>query len=197
MVAVSGARFDGARGRRCRAPNLLAGDDDGVAIDDSGWADDVGGRRSRGESGDQQHERRRRRMRNSEGPMRRRGRETRPADAAAVEMLDEAGRAYPGFEAVSVRVGCPWRRCGRKAKSRISASVTRRISSSRSTASIRQQYGENGEEQWRWSRAAFAARGRDRHRAGALSCTLGGYSGARCWVNHSTAACEAVSNSST
>ena len=39
--------------------------------------------------------------------MRRRGRETRPADAAAVEMLDEAGRACPGLKAAAGRVGGP------------------------------------------------------------------------------------------
>ena len=39
--------------------------------------------------------------------MRRRGRETRPADAAAVEMLDEAGGAYPRLEPAPIRVGGP------------------------------------------------------------------------------------------
>jgi hypothetical protein len=39
--------------------------------------------------------------------MRRRGREARPADAAAVEMLDEAGGAYPRLELAPIRVGGP------------------------------------------------------------------------------------------
>ena len=39
--------------------------------------------------------------------MRRRGREARPANAAAVEMIDEAERAHPGLEAASVRVYGP------------------------------------------------------------------------------------------
>jgi hypothetical protein len=43
----------------------------------------------------------------SEGLMRRCGRQARPADAAAVEMLDQTGRAYPGRELASIRVGRP------------------------------------------------------------------------------------------
>jgi hypothetical protein len=39
--------------------------------------------------------------------MRWRGRQARPANTAAVEMIDEAGRAYPGFEAASIRIGGP------------------------------------------------------------------------------------------
>ena len=39
--------------------------------------------------------------------MRRSGRQARPADAAAVEMLDEAGRACSGLDPASVCVGGP------------------------------------------------------------------------------------------
>ena len=39
--------------------------------------------------------------------MRRRRRQARPADAAAVEMLDEAGRVCLGLESASIRVGGP------------------------------------------------------------------------------------------
>jgi hypothetical protein len=39
--------------------------------------------------------------------MRRRGLQARPADAAAVKMLDQAGCAHPGLEAASIRVGGP------------------------------------------------------------------------------------------
>jgi hypothetical protein len=39
--------------------------------------------------------------------MRRRGRQARPADAAAVEVIDQASRAHPRLELASVRVGGP------------------------------------------------------------------------------------------
>jgi hypothetical protein len=76
--------------------------------------------------------------------MRLHGRETRPANAAAVEMLDEAGRACPGIELASIRVEGQLRRAGRNLESRMSASASRSIRISRSTASIRRRYGENG-----------------------------------------------------
>jgi len=39
--------------------------------------------------------------------MRWRGRQARPANTTAVEMIDETGRAHPGFQAASIRIGGP------------------------------------------------------------------------------------------
>jgi hypothetical protein len=71
--------------------------------------------------------------------MRRRGRKTGETDAAAIKVLDEAGRAYPGRQLASIRIGgpvtMPRSKC-RIAHQRFGA-VSRRIRVSRSTASIR------------------------------------------------------------
>jgi hypothetical protein len=95
-----------------------------IAIDDRGRARQLGGRRPRGESADQQQ--------TGESGMaqlgfakrrlvRRRGRDTRPADAAAVEMLDEAGRACSGLDPAPALV----KAAGEKRNRRISAWVSR------------------------------------------------------------------------
>ena len=94
-LAVGGADLLELGGVDAAQPNPLAGDDDGVAVDDRGRAGDISERRGRRESSEQQW----RHSGSSEGPMRR-GQETRPADAAAAERTGDAGRTYPGLQAV-------------------------------------------------------------------------------------------------
>jgi hypothetical protein len=111
LLAVGGAGLAQLGRVDAVQPNPFAGGGEGVAINDRSLAGYIGERRPCGESANQQQTGESG-MARGIGSVRRRlvprrGRETRPADATAVEMLDEAGRAYPSRELVTIRVYRP------------------------------------------------------------------------------------------
>jgi hypothetical protein len=129
-------RSGAARGRRCPAGGPLAGDDEGVAIDDRSRAGHVRERRTRHDRGEEQE--------GNDGGMAQHqlvlcGGAGRRRDQRMPQRWRCSTRPAAHIRASSWRrsaSAAQWRCGGRNRESRMSASVIRTISSSRSTASI-------------------------------------------------------------
>src|SRR5512132_1857095 len=123
LLPVGGAGLVQLGGVDPLQPDVLAGDDDGVAIDYLRRASHIGERRPRGDDAEEQE--------NSDGGMAEHqalvlcgGAGARTADTAPVEMIDEGSCAHPGLKPASIHVRGPvvaaWSKPRHRASARLS-----------------------------------------------------------------------------